>query len=282
MSPEASFRSMGVDVVVRGAGEGELAAIRSLFEEWDDTFSRFRPDSELNRINRSPAVVIAISPLFAHALGVALGAAETTDGLVDPTLGIAIEAAGYDRDFADLRDDAEPPGSTVPGRWRSLRLTGRLLGRHPGTRIDLNGVVKSLAVDEALFLIGGDGVVSAGGDLAARGSVVVGLPDGGSLRLLGGGVATSGTAQRHWGRGGALKHHLIDPVTGRPAESRWSHVTVAARSCLAADVAAKAAFLLSDDGPGWLDERGLPGRFLDGEEAVTNAVWDDAMDAAAA
>ena len=273
---------MGVDVVVHGADDGELAAITSLFEEWDQTFSRFRPDSELNRVNHSTAAVLAVSPLFAHALGVALGAAETTDGLVDPTLGLAIEAAGYDSDFAELTDDAEPPGSTVPGRWRSLRLAGRLLGRHPGTRLDLNGVVKALAVDEALFLIGGNGVVSAGGDVAARGSVVVGLPDGGSLRLLGGGVATSGTAQRRWRRAGELQHHLIDPVTGRPAKSRWTHVTVAARSCLAADVAAKAAFLLSEAGPNWLDERGLPGRFLDGEEAVTNAVWDDAMEAAAA
>src|SRR5947207_9099153 len=193
MAPEPSFRSMGVDVVVEGAGDGELAAIQSLFEEWDRTFSRFQPDSELNRVNRSPATVVAVSPLFAHALGVALGAAETTDGLVDPTLGVAIEAAGYDRDFVDVPDDADPPRSTVPGRWRSLRLAGRLLGRHPGTRLDLNGVVKALAVDEALFLIGGEGVVSAGGDVAARGSVVVGLPDGGSLRPPGGGVAAGGT-----------------------------------------------------------------------------------------
>jgi hypothetical protein len=50
-------------------------------------------------------------------------------------------------------------------------------------------------------------------------------------------------------------------------------VTVAAESCLAADVAAKAAFLLSAEGPGWLDERGLPGRFLAADRTVENEAW---------
>ncbi len=50
-------------------------------------------------------------------------------------------------------------------------------------------------------------------------------------------------------------------------------MTVAASTCLAADVAAKAAFLLSEDGPGWLDDRRLPGRFRAGDEVVVNDAW---------
>ena len=75
-------------------------------------------------------------------------------------------------------------------------------------------------------------------------------------------------------RGGVEQHHLIDPRTGRPAGSRWDEVTVAASSCLSADIAARAAVLLSDDGPGWLDERGLPGRFLAGGQAFENDARD--------
>jgi thiamine biosynthesis lipoprotein len=53
-------------------------------------------------------------------------------------------------------------------------------------------------------------------------------------------------------------------------------VSVAAPSCFAADVAAKAALLLGDDGPAWLDERRLPGRFVDHEGVVTlNGTWAD-------
>jgi thiamine biosynthesis lipoprotein len=273
---------MGVDVVVCGTGERELGAVRRLFEDWDSIFSRFRPDSELNRVNGDESPVVVLSRPFAHALRVALDAAAATEGLVDPTLGGAIEAAGYDRDFALLADDERPPGSAVPGRRRELRLSGRLLSRPPGTLLDLNGVVKSLAADAALDLIDGDGFVSAGGDVAARGGAVVGLPGGGSVLLHDGGVATSGSTKRRWTRGGELQHHLIDPRTGRPARSRWDEVTVAAGSCVSADVAAKAAFLLSDDGPAWLDECGLAGRFLADSAETVNHAWTTAMQEAAA
>ena len=269
-------------MAVCGASDDELAAIRRLFEEWEGVFSRFRPESELSRLNRDAAPVVVLSRLFAHALRTALSAAEATDGLVDPTLGAAIESAGYDKDFSLLGDDERPPGPPSHGTWRSLRLSGRLLSRPPGTALDLNGVVKSLAVDTALELISGEGFVSAGGDVAVRGGAVVGLPAGGSLQLLAGGIATSGSTKRSWRRGGALQHHVIDPRTGRPAESRWNEVTVAAGSCLAADVAAKAAFLLSDDGPAWLDDRGLAGRFREDEVFVENRAWTESLQRAVA
>jgi thiamine biosynthesis lipoprotein len=273
---------MGADVVVGGATAAEVKTIAALFAEWERVFSRFRADSELSAVNAGETTFVAVSPLFAQALAAALAAANRTEGLVDPTLGVAIEAAGYDRDFGKLAPDDRRPSPTAPGSWRSLRLAGRLLFRLPGTKLDLNCVVKSLAVDRALELIEGDGFVAAGGDVAARGGAVVGLPDGERLVLRNGGVATSGTTRRRWVRGGELQHHLLDPRSGRPARSRWCEVTVAAPSCLEADVAAKAAFLLSDEGPAWLDRRSLPGRFSDGERMVANQAWRALVPAAAA
>jgi thiamine biosynthesis lipoprotein len=278
VSPEAaSSPAMGVEVAVCGASEEELAAVRRLFEEWESVFSRFRPESELSRINRHPLEVVILSRLFTYAMRTAISAAAATNGLVDPTLGGAVEAAGYDKDFSELGDDERPPGPPSHGTWRSLRLSGRLLSRPPGTALDLNGVVKSLAVDSALELISGDGFVSAGGDVAVRGGATIALPAGGEVQLLAGGIATSGSTKRRWHRGGEPQHHLIDPRTGRPAVSQWDEVTVAAGSCLAADVAAKAAFLLSDDGPAWLDERGLAGRFREGEVFVENRAWNESL-----
>ncbi len=273
---------MGVDVVVGGARPRELERIERHFERWEQVFSRFRDDSELNHVNRSESQVVVVSELFARVAQTALEVARATGGLVDPTLGSAIEAAGYDRDFSLLSDDDERPlGPPVPGSWRTLRLYGRLLSRPPGVQLDLNGVVKSLAVDDALGFIEGEGLIAAGGDVAGRGGATVELPRGGSLSLLAGGLATSGTSRRHWRRQGLVQHHLLDPSTGRPAESRWQEVTVAAGSCLGADVAAKAAFLLSEDGPDWLDERGLPGRFLDARGEVVNRAWRDRLPFAA-
>jgi thiamine biosynthesis lipoprotein len=141
--------------------------------------------------------------------------------------------------------------------------------------LDLKGVVKGLTVDDAFALVASeDALVSAGGDLAARGGVDVGLPSGGAVRLVNGALATSGLVRRRWLRGGRWQHHLLDPRTGCPAESPWAEVTVNAATCIDADVAAKAAFLLGDDGPDWLDERGLPGRFLPwAGTAVCNHAW---------
>ena len=234
------FQAMGCEIVVAGV---DPAAVAAVFEEWEDAFSLFRPESELSRVNRSDGLVVAVSPLFARTLAVALEVAGETHGLVDPTL---------------------------CGRWREVRLAGRLLSRPPGLALDLNGVVKSLAVDAAAELIDHEGFVSAGGDIAVRGPVDVELPHGGAIHVVEGGLATSGTASR--GR------HLVDPRTGEPSDSPWEQVTASGSNCLAADVAAKVAFLLGHDGPAWLDDRGIAGRFvaLDGE-IVESAPWKGAL-----
>jgi thiamine biosynthesis lipoprotein len=278
----ATFRSMGCEIVVGGATPAELAEIQSLFAERDGIFSRFRADSELNRVNAAAGRVVAVSPEFARAVGLALEAAASTNGLVDPTLGTAIEDAGYTTDFAELLPDARPAGPGARGRPEAVRLSGRLVSVPTGVLLDLNGVVKSSTVDDALGFLSGPGFVSAGGDLAVSTEVDVGLADGGAIRVVQGGLATSGRTQRKWLRGGAYQHHLIDPRTGLPSESPWEQVTASGATCLDADVAAKAAFLLGEDGPAWLDELGLLGRFSDGDRIVANSAWSGALEGAAA
>jgi FAD:protein FMN transferase len=233
------FRAMGCEVVLAG---GDVTTVAAVLERWENTFSLFRPDSELSRVNRSGARVLAVSWLFARTLETARDVAAETEGLVDPTLS---------------------------RRWAEISLSGRLLSRPPGLELDLNGVVKSLAVDEAAATLHDPGFVSVGGDLAVRGPVDVALPAEGAVRVQAGGLATSGTTSR-----GA---HLLDAATGRPSDSRWSQVTASGVTCLAADVAAKAGFLLGERGPNWLDERGIPGRFVDADgEVVENETWASA------
>jgi thiamine biosynthesis lipoprotein ApbE len=64
MSREASFPAMGVDVAVGGANDAEVGAVKALFADWEQVFSRFRADSELTRVNRAGHVA-ELSPLFA-------------------------------------------------------------------------------------------------------------------------------------------------------------------------------------------------------------------------
>jgi thiamine biosynthesis lipoprotein len=233
------FRAMGCEVASAG---GSRATVAGVLERWEAAFSLFRPESELSRVNASQAQVLRVSRLFASTLEIALDIAAETAGLVDPTL---------------------------CGRWPEVVVSGRMLSRPPSLALDLNGVVKALAVDEAVEALDGPGFVSSGGDLAVRGPVDVALPAGGAIRVVAGGLATSGTASR-----GA---HLIDPGTGVPSESRWEQVTASGATCLAADVAAKAGFLLGEGGPDWLDARNIPGRFVTaGGEIVENETWSQA------
>jgi FAD:protein FMN transferase len=233
------FRTMGCDAAVAGA---EPTTAARVLELWEETFSLFRPESELSRVNASPARVLRVSRLFASTLETALDIVAETDGLVDPTL---------------------------CGRSCEVVVSGCMLSRPPGLALDLNGVVKALAVDEAVKALAGPGFLSVGGDLAVHGPVDVALPAGGAIRVVSGGLATSGTCTR-----GA---HLIDPATGLACESQWEQVTASGCTCLAADVAAKVGFLLGVGGPEWLDARGIPGRFVGcGGEVVENETWADA------
>ena len=270
-----TFRAMGCEIVVAGAGRRAGTAIRRLFAGRERMFSRFLPASELTSVNASAGRPTVVSPGFAEMLERALALAAETGGLVDPTVGGALAALGYTRDLAALGDDPAPAGPSGPAPgWRSVELSGRLLLMPPGCALDLNGIVKSATVDDAAALLDGEGFVSAGGDLAVRGPTTVGLPGGGAVSVVHGGIATSGTAKRRWRRAGEVHHHLIDPATGRSAASPWETVTAAGITCVAADVAARAAFLAGPDGPGWLDRRGIPGRFVaeDGTIAV-NRSW---------
>jgi FAD:protein FMN transferase len=273
---EHGFGAMGCEIVVGGASPREGRAIEELFNERELTFSRFITGSELNRVNASAGQLVLVSPLFAETLRVALQVAEETHGLVEPTLGAALVAAGYTRDPATLIPDPRPVGP-VEGA-RPVFALGRVVGVPPGVQLDLNGVVKALAVDDALALLDGAGFVSAGGDVATRGPLTVALPGGGAVTLHQGALATSGTTKRRWLRGGELQHHLLDARTGRPASSPWTLVTACGSTCLAADVAAKAGFLAGEAGPDWLDARGIPARFvgIDGE-IYTNDGWERSM-----
>jgi FAD:protein FMN transferase len=264
------FRSMGCDVTMPFGVP--VDDVRELFAARDARFSRFQTSSEINRVNASPLGLTLVSEEFASMLSLAIDAARATDGLVSPCIGGALIAAGYDRDFSLLPSDV---GSVVPAAVApvtAVSLRDRVLLRVEPITLDLNGVVKGRTVDDALALAG-RGWVSAGGDVAAAETVVVGLPAGGSVTLHGGGLATSSVAKRNWLANGIQQNHLIDPRTGKPTTSQWLHVTVAAASCLEADVAAKAALLLGVGGPRWLDDHGLAGRFVghDGKIVLSRA-----------
>jgi thiamine biosynthesis lipoprotein len=297
----ASWRALGTLVQLVVTDPRCLAQARDLLardlDEVDLACSRFRADSEICALRATRGRPARVSPLLAEAIAVALRAARLTDGDVDPTVGAAMSAIGYDRDFERIKRIGPPVVLTVravPG-WREIHLEGQSLTMPEGIQLDLGATAKAWAADRSSARITrrlGCGVlVSLGGDIAVAGPA----PDGGwrirvqdvtgppeeppagpyaQIAIRDGGLATSSTAARRWQRGGDVLHHILDPRTGLPAEPVWRTVSVAAATCADANAASTAAVIRGRPSPGWLASLGLPARLVDATGVVyTVAGW---------
>jgi thiamine biosynthesis lipoprotein ApbE len=297
----ASWRALGTQVRVVVTDAQYLPEARIMLEadcaEVDLACSRFRADSEICALRGGRAQ--QVSSLLAEAIAVALRAAALTDGDVDPTVGAAMAAIGYDRDFEDIQPagpDAQITVAKVPG-WREVSLEGRMLTMPEGVSLDLGATAKAWAADRSAARIArrlGCGVlVSLGGDIAVAGPAPEagwrirvqdvtgdpGDPPQGPCALVAirdGGLATSSTRARRWQRGGDVLHHILDPRTGLPAEPVWRTVSVAAGTCADANAASTAAVIRGRRALGWLAGLGLPARLVDATGVVlTVAGWPE-------
>lgn len=252
--------------------EAQLASVPVWFEEWEQQLSRFRPDSDLMRLNAAAGRPFAVPSALWEVIDVALGAAQQSNGLVQPTLLGALEAAGYDRSFDKLAPEQATMAAAIRMTdWHAIQLDRRnhTVKLPEGMRIDLGGVAKGWAADQAVrrLSMAGPALVDAGGDISVSGPMADGQPwpigidsplaQGESLGLLllsHGAVATSGRDYRHWQRGGVEQHHIIDPRTGRPAVTNVISATVVAPDGPTAEVAAKVALISgSEAGLEWIE-----------------------------
>ena len=297
--PAASdWSALGVRIRLLVTNPARLDGARALLESdldgLDRACSRFRPDSELVALDAANGQWTVLSPLLTEAMAVALDAARDTDGIIDPTVGDALGALGYDRDFSLVAQNG--PAITVSVRpvpgWHRIEFdrANRRLRMPPGTRLDLGATAKAWAADRAASRIAERlrcGVlVSLGGDIATAGPV----PEGGwrvrvqdvtahpdeppigpaqTVVISGGALATSSTSGRRWERGGTVLHHIVDPRNSLPAPTVWRTVSVAAPDCVTANVAATSAIIRGRTAAAEFGREGVPARLVDLDGRVT-------------
>ena len=295
---QIAFRAMGSQMLAAvesydPQARSMLAEVPGWFEGWEQSLSRFKEDSELSRINHTgrSTLPIPVSDTFWTVLQLALQAAHFTGGLVTPTVLNALESAGYDKSFDDIKgkettrnsaSGAQTSGQARPvANWHKIRAYPETHSvRLPaGVRLDFGGIAKGWAADEAVNRLAkhGPALVNAGGDIAVSGPTfngagwLIGIdapdmphlpPDAEPnpqlelLAIRSGGVATSGRDYRRWQQGGEWRHHIIDPRTGTPATTDVLAATVIAPTACAAEIAAKVIMLLgSTEGLEWLEDR---------------------------
>lgn len=259
------------------------ADLEPWFRQVEQTLTRFDPESPLSQLNRMPGRWVVAPPLLYRAVAAAIRAASDTGGPFDPTVLDALEAAGYSRSF---EAGQTPPGAPIPaGRWAEIRLAPEMkaIWLPHGVRLDLGGIGKGLAVDGALYRLRRlpRALVDAGGDIALRTApgdppALVAVADPfrpdrtlATFGLCHGAAATSSTLGRRWGAG---LHHIIDPATGRPADSGIVAATVFAGKAVRAEVLAKACIVLGPQrGMALLKRAGAHGLLVlaDGQTILT-------------
>jgi thiamine biosynthesis lipoprotein len=294
------FLAMNSAVEMAAQGEEDLveagfAQARRFIEESEARFSRFSPESELSRLNRSAGVWFQASPELFEVCRQAQDLATRTRGLFDPSILPSLRRAGYDRSMDAIRGQevggaltTAPTGTQgfclalFDANTRRIRLPSEMA-------VDLGGIAKGWIAEEAarrLAEFSTACTVSAGGDM-----FLVGLPVGEAawrlsledpadpdrdlawLRSGPGGIATSSVSKRRWLQDGHWRHHVIDPRTGEPADAGWMSVTVLAPHTTEAEAFAKALLIAGPARAGQLvlDEPSITYIAADGDGRLWNS-----------
>jgi thiamine biosynthesis lipoprotein ApbE len=214
---------------------------------YETLWSRFRRGSELSRVNARAGEAVSVCSETMALLAACEEWVRRTEGVFQPLVGRAITEWGYDTDMGRAPSGTEYSPCALPiTEAVELDLRRRTVYVPAGGLIDLGGIAKGWIADrcrEPLLESTADESVllDAGGELlAVRGTHTVAVIHNGALCGSvtvheGEAVATSGFSVHRWVNGdGALAHHLIDPVTGRPGAR--AHATVVAETAAAADV----------------------------------------------
>ena len=276
---KVEFPAMGSQVLAAlETGEEQSTVLKRVpgwFDRWENSLSRFRPESELNRLNASSEVPFRASRTLWEVLTLSLREAADSGGIVTPEVLDSMEAIGYDRDFDLVLSQGSPLRDFEFGVSRLdeilLDSSTRIVTLPHGLRLDFGGFGKGWSAHQAMRRLSkyGPALVDAGGDIAVSGP----LSDGCSwpvgvegpfergvakqlLALTRVGVATSGRDHRRWMAGGRLQHHIIDPRTGRSAVTDILTATILAPDVIEAEMAAKTVFIQgSRAGFQWLEDR---------------------------
>ncbi|MBF0293860.1 MAG: FAD:protein FMN transferase [Magnetococcales bacterium] len=239
----------------------------------EDRMSRMRPDSELARINQAQRGELQpISAELAQVVARGLEMGRLSSGAFDIGLAPLSDLWGFSLEPPPTR----PPPPERIADWLAQRArqngNGIALGgtaenkirlENAGVGLDLGGIAKGYAVEQAVGILRREGVhdalINAGGDMRILGSKGgkpwhVGLRDprdpqgvAAILDLLGEvALSTSGDYERYFMADGVRHHHILDPKTGQSARAGLISVSVQAPDAMTADGLSTALFVLGE------------------------------------
>jgi thiamine biosynthesis lipoprotein len=255
--------------------EERIASAFAAFATVEHHCNRFDTGSELRQLCAKAGQPVAVSSLLLAAVNFAREVAAATDGSFDPTVGSALEAGGFNRDYKTGKMTHAGVDSDIAATYRDIHINeidGTITLGRP-MLLDLGAVAKGLAVDLARQVLTecSGFAIDAGGDIFAGGLNERGEPwrigvrhplrpteNIVTLSVTDAAVCTSGTYERRSDTD-PNAHHLFDPHTGKARPGLLSSMVVAPFAMLA-DAYSTAAFILGPSrGIKLLEETGLDG-----------------------
>lgn len=238
------------------AAEDEIKSLEKLWSVTDD-------NSEIYRINHSGGQAVEVSPQTAELLGFSLDMHERTEGAFDITLYPVLTAWGFTTDEYHVPDDEEISALLKNTGVQNISLDDRSVRIPDDMQIDLGAVGKGYAGDLVAQRLKSNGVSSALIDIGGNIQTVGVKPDGekwtvgirspfgeGNFATLEIGecaVVTSGGYEWYFIDDGKTYWHILDPKTGKPADSGLASVTVIGSEGRLCDALSTSLFVMGLD-----------------------------------
>ncbi len=271
----ASFRAMGSPcrIVVNDEARSAAVEAQNLIAELEGRWSRFLLDSEISQLNQQAGNMVVVSPATYTLVETACVARAATGGVFNPLMLSQLQDLGYSEAWVDAvscskngNPDQKLDEGPIPTSSEEIQLFPELSAvcLPPGTQFDPGGIGKGLAADMATDLLLAAGAtttsVELGGDVRVSGRPWYGpswrigvthpFDDNAEVAAFtpeSGAVATSSRLGRCWEVGGEARHHLLDPDTGRSAQTDLVSSTACAETAWWAEVVAKVILIAGSD-----------------------------------
>ena len=247
-------------LTIYGGTEQHLEEAGQLIKELDDKLSATNDASETNRINSSGGIAAEVSDKMLYLTKQSIALGSSTNGALDVTLTPVIRAWGFLGGDYRVPDNAELESLLEKVDYSKIETGNGTVTLPKGMEISFGAVAKGYAGDLLMELFSSQGIESAivtlGGNVQALGlkpdgskwNVAVQDPfsDGtlGMLQVDDKAVVTSGGYERYFEQDGETYWHIIDPATGRPANSGLVSVTIVCDSGVTADGLSTALFVM--------------------------------------
>lgn len=256
--------AMNTYITLTAYGETAETALdesESRIREIDSLLSVTDESSELYAINHSKGTAVTLSTDTENVLSFALEMAKKTNGALEPTIYPVLTAWGFTTESYQIPAQEKIDQLMQSVDFQKVQIENHTLALPEGMQLDLGAVAKGYAGDEIANILKNSGVTSAIVNLGGNVQTIGTRPDGsmwrvglkapdadshiGILEVSDCAVITSGSYQKYFtGEDGKQYHHIIDPATGRPAESGLVSVTVIGKEGKLCDALSTALFVM--------------------------------------